>query len=343
MVSIIIPCFNEKQHIDKSIRSILAQEPTPGGFEIIIVDGLSFDGTRDILQRLAAQHSELRIVDNPRRATPCGMNAGIREARGCYVAILGAHTEYATDYVRRCVELLEEHPEVCCVGGPIISRGKNLFGQAAAAAMSHPVGVGNAKHRFPDYEGYAEGACYPVFRKEVFVKIGLFDENLIRNQDDEFNYRLAREGKKVFISPRARATYFVRETPRELFRQYFQYGFWRVAVLRKHAVPAAWRQIVPAAFLLLAVSALIAGFFLQGWWRMTAVLLPVLYGSVLGASAVRVAREHGAQVGILWPVAAAIMHVAYACGFIAGILNRTTPPRSEASVYSGGECHASRR
>src|SRR5262249_41619552 len=159
------------------------------------------------------------------RITPSGMNSGIREARGRYVAIMGAHTEYAEDYLHTCIELLDEHPEVWCAGGPIVSKGRSRFGQAVAVAMSHTVGVGNAKRRVPDYEGYAEGACFPVFRREVFDKIGLYDEDLVRNQDDDLNYRLAVAGGKVFISPRAWCSYYVRDAPVPFFRQYFEYGY----------------------------------------------------------------------------------------------------------------------
>jgi glycosyltransferase involved in cell wall biosynthesis len=174
MISVIILCFNECQHIETCVRSILSQERPLGGLEIIVVDGLSDDGTREILTRLASEHPELCVVDNPRRITPCAMNAGIQAARGKYFAILGANTQYAADFLMACASLLHEHPEVSCVGGPAVTRGKGLFGQAVAAAMTHPVGIGNAKHRHPSYEGSAEMACYPVFGKEVFERIGLY-------------------------------------------------------------------------------------------------------------------------------------------------------------------------
>jgi succinoglycan biosynthesis protein ExoA len=221
IISIVVPCRNERNHIEACLKSILSQQLPFGDLEVIVADGMSDDGTREILMRMAKEDRRLRVVDNLSRTTPCGFNAGIKAARGQYVGILGAHTQYASDYVRTCVKLLEEHPEVCCTGGPIISQGRSSFGRAVAVVMSHPVGVGNARHRFPDYEGHAEGACFPMFRREVFEKVGLYDENLIRNQDDEFNYRLTRAGEIVFISPRARSTYFVRETPSQLFRQYF--------------------------------------------------------------------------------------------------------------------------
>jgi glycosyltransferase involved in cell wall biosynthesis len=341
MLSVVIPCHNERQHIEACVRSILSQERPPGGLEIIVVDGLSEDGTREILKCLALEHPELRVVDNPRRITPCAMNAGIREARGLYVAILGAHCQYSSNYLLTCVVLLHEHPEVSCVGGPAVSTGRGLFGQAVAAAMSHPVGIGNAKHRHPTYEGYAEGACYPVFRKEVFEKVGLYDEMLVRNQDDELNYRLARHGEKVFISPRARYTYFIRETPSQLFRQYFDYGYWRVAVLRKHRLPASLRHIVPPLFMSSMLVVAILGLSLPGWWRITAAALPLVYGATLLIVGVNQGRKAGWRVALLFPVAAAIMHVAYAAGFVWGVLKN--PNRAAQSGPSDkGECHASR-
>ena len=317
-VSVVVPCRNEKDHIEACVRSILAQEAPPQGFEVIVADGMSDDGTRDILKQFAAEDPRLRVIDNPGRITPCGINAGIRHARGQYIAIMGAHTDYAPDYLRKCVQILDEHPEVCCSGGPILSQGKNVFGRGVAAAMSHPVGVGNAKHRFPDYEGYAEGACFPMFRRETFDKIGLYDESLVRNQDDELNYRVARHGGRIFISPQARCSYHVRERPSQLFWQYFQYGYWRVAVLKKHQLPASIRQIAPSTLLFLMLVLLGVGLCLPGWGRLTAAVLPVAYASILIGAAAGVAIKQGILIGLMLPCAAAIMHIASAAGFFWG-------------------------
>jgi glycosyltransferase involved in cell wall biosynthesis len=339
VISVIIPCRNEKQHVEACVLSLLEQENPPGGLEIIVVDGLSDDGTREVLKELTVRHSRLRIVDNPGRVTPRGMNLGIRAARGRYVAILGAHCSYAPNYLRACSQLLDEHPEVACVGGPIISIGKTPFGKAVASAMSHPVGIGNAKHRHPDYEGYAEGACYPVFRKEIFDTIGFYDETLVRNQDDELNYRLAKSGGKIFISPRARCLYFVRETVRGLFQQYCQYGYWRVAVLRKHRLPASLRQLVPPLFMSCMLAGVITGLFLPGLWAITAGALPLFYGGALFVVGVSAARTAGWRSVLLFPVAAAVMHSAYALGFMKGIM--MIPHRSMRNIFGKGECHVS--
>jgi GT2 family glycosyltransferase len=288
--------------------------------EVIVADGLSDDGTRAILEALAQEHPELRIVDNPRRVTPCAMNVGILEARGQYIAILGAHCDYAADYLKTCVQLLEEHPEVACAGGPIISAGRSLFGRAVAAAMSHPVGIGNARHRHPNFEGYAEGACYPVFRREVFEKIGLYDEMLVRNQDDELNYRLIKHGGKVFLSPRARSTYFVRETISSLFRQYFEYGYWRVAVIRKHRMPATFRHLVPLIFLIGLIASCTLSLIVPDGWSLLMLAGPCLYVLILSGVGIQLSRRAGRKVGALFPIAAATMHVAYAIGFLWGIV-----------------------
>jgi len=330
-VSVVVPCRDEKNHIEACVRSLLTQEPPPGGFEVIVADGMSDDGTRDVLKRLAEDDPRLRIVDNPGRTAPCGRNMGIRTACGRYIAIMDAHTEYAPNYLRVCLELLNNHPEICCSGGPITSRGKGMFGQAVAAAMSHPVGVGNAKHRFPDYEGYAEGACFPMFRKEIFDEVGLFDENLVRNQDDDFNYRVARGGGKIFISPRARCTYYVRETPSQLFWQYCQYGYWRVAVLRKHRLPASIRQIVPVVFFSLMLIVFAVGLCLPGQWRLVAAVLPLVYVSMLFVTGVGVVAKKGVLVGLLFPIAAATMHSAYAAGCVWGIMGGSSQRASSLS------------
>jgi succinoglycan biosynthesis protein ExoA len=334
-VSIIVPCRNEKDYIEDCVRSILAQEPPPGGFEVIVADGMSDDGTRNILDRIAEKDQRLRIVDNPGRITPWGLNAGIRQARGRYIAIMGAHAEYAPDYVRTCIELLDDHPEVCCSGGPIISRGRGVFGRAVAAAMSHLVGVGNAKHRFPDYEGYAEGACFPIFREEIFDKVGLYDENLVRNQDDELNYRVVRSGGKIYISPRAQCSYYVREAPSQLFRQYFQYGYWRVAVLRKHHLPASLRQLAPGMFFFLMLLLLGVGLLLPSWWRLTAAILPVAHALILMIAGTEVALRQGILIGLMFPLATAIMHLAYAVGFLYGVVIGRSQQTAKATLHGG--------
>lgn len=338
-MSVVVPCRNELAHIETCVLSILGQEPPPGDFEVIVVDGHSDDGTRELLARLEEEHARLRVIDNPDRITPAAMNRGIRAARGAFVAIFGAHTRYAEDYLLACSQLLAEHPEADCVGGPIESAGNGAFGQAVAVAMSHPAGVGNAHHRFPDYEGYAEGACFPVFRREVFDRIGFYDEDLVRNQDDELNFRLKLAGGRVFISPRARSVYFVRDRMATLCRQYFLYGYWRAAVLRKHRRPASFRQLAPAGLLLLIVTSLIAAVILPPPWSHIGWLTPTVYLGPLLIVALTKVTQVGWRTALRIPVALAIMHLSYAAGIFGGVFKHGRGPKNdrkgEASVSLG--------
>lgn len=338
LVSVIVPCRNEKTHIEKGVRSILGQDSPMGDFEVVLVDGMSDDGTRDILERLNREDPRLRLVDNPARFTPFAMNAGIRAAKGRYIAIMGAHTVYSPNYLRTCVELLEEHPEVWCSGGPIHSQGKSLFGRAVAAAMSHPLGVGNAKHRFHNYEGYAEGACFPMFRREVFDAIGLYDERLIRNQDDELNLRMAQHGGKVFISPRAECTYFVRDNPIALFWQYFHYGYYRVAVLKKHRLPASLRQLAPVGFFFVLSVVLVGCWFLPHEWVWVGWVLPVAYGIILASGGSLVGMKEGWMTGLLFPVAAFILHFSYAVGFSSALLKGAFQAKGLGEKIQNNRC-----
>ena len=290
-VSVVIPCRNEKDHIETCLRSILAQEPPPGGFEVIVVDGMSDDGARDILSRLAVADSRLRIIDNPNRTTPCGMNAGIREARGQYIAIMGAHTRYAHDYLCRCVEMLEEHPEICCAGGPIVSEGKSTFGRAIAAAMSHPVGIGNAKHRFPNYEGYAEGACFPMFRKEIFDKVGLYDETLVRNQDDELNYRIARKEGRSLFPRRARCITMFGKLLRNCFAV-FPIRLLASCCSKETPTPRFYTSNYSDHVFSVTLSCW-CGLYLPGQWRLIAAALPLAYASIL----IRLDQERRKKLG----------------------------------------------
>ncbi|MBX3348454.1 MAG: glycosyltransferase family 2 protein [Nitrospira sp.] len=337
VVSIVMPCRNERRYIQMAVESLLRQDFTTGALELLVVDGLSQDGTRDILSAIAHADSRVRIIDNPKRTTPCALNAGILAARGEYVAILGAHSEYATGYLRACVEVLERDLVVACAGGPINSRGKSDFGRAVAAAMSHPVGIGNARHRQPQYEGYAEGACYPVFRRAVFQEIGMYDEALIRNQDDELNYRLNKAGWKVFLTSRAQCTYFVRDTAKALFRQYFEYGYWRVAVLKKHGRPASLRQLVPATFLGGLISSFAFAWLGPDSLRVAALAPAMSYMLLLlGAGALQGLKQ-GGKVGLLFPLAASIMHFAYAAGFGWGAIKNALKPTSPVSPSNSDE------
>ncbi len=319
LVSVIIPCRNEENFIRTTISSLLNQKGFDGNIEIIVVDGKSSDKTREIICEMKLENENLYLVINEKQITPIAMNLGIKAAKGKYIAIMGAHTEYDQNYLSECLKLFNKYPLIGCTGGSILSVGKSNFGKAAAAAMSHPIGVGNAKHRFPNYEGYAEGAAFPVFKKEVFDKIGLYDERLIKNQDDDFNFRLTKSGYKVYISPKAKCKYYVRERPIELFRQYFDYGYWRMATIKKHKLPVSFRQLVPALFLFSILFFIGIGFLISAYQLIISIFVPAIYLLVIFGSDIKVMKQNGLKTGMFFPAAVITLHFAYGLGFIKGL------------------------
>ncbi|HXG24696.1 MAG TPA: glycosyltransferase family 2 protein, partial [Chthonomonadales bacterium] len=191
--SLILPCRNEAGHIEACLRSVLAFEPPPGGFEVIVVDGMSEDGTREIVEQLAAEDPRLRLLDNPERITPCALNRGIGAARGEIIVRIDAHTEYAADYLCKCLEVLSE-TGADNVGGPWVARGRTYLQRAIAAAFQSPFAVGGARGHKANYEGPVDTVYLGCWPRTVLEQIGLFDEELARNQDDELNFRLIRAG-----------------------------------------------------------------------------------------------------------------------------------------------------
>jgi len=312
IVTVIIPCRNEFNYIEKSVTSIVNQKDLPGEIEIIVVDGLSNDGTREQLEKLQLEFPNLKVIDNLKRTTPFALNLGIKEAHGEFVCIMGAHSVYAEDYLFNSIKLMEKYPEASCVGGPITSEGKTNFGKAVAIAMSSLIGVGNAKHRFPQYEGYAEMACFPVFRKEVFSQIGLYDESLVRNQDDEFCSRLTSSGRKVYISPSVKSIYYVKATPSKLFKQYFYYGLYKPMALNKVKTKIKIRHLVPFIFMIYLLSLPLAYMF-PLWFLPIILYILAISWNFLRA---KLKVKSKLYLFIIFP----IIHISYGIGFILGIL-----------------------
>jgi glycosyltransferase involved in cell wall biosynthesis len=319
-VSIVIPVRNERRFITGLLESVFAQDYPVERLEVIVADGMSTDGTGDILAHLQRQHGRLIVVENPAAIVPTALNLAIARAAGDVIIRVDGHALLAPDFVRRNVELLSEHPEAWSVGGPIQHTATTTFGKAVVIGMSHPLGIGNALHRYPGYEGYAEGAQFPALRREVFDRIGFFDERLVRNQDDEFNFRIRQAGGRIYVSPRVRYSYFVRERAHQLFRQYFQYGFWRIPVIEKHRRPTTLRQLAPTLFHASCVVLALLG----AWWRqpLLATALPAAYATALLLVGAATARKHTLSVAVRVPLAIAAMHAGYAWGLGYGLWAR---------------------
>ena len=317
-VSVIIPVRNEEAFIAETLESVIRQDYPPSRLEIIVADGMSEDDTRTIVQSYVSRFPHIRLIDNCARVTPHGLNAAIEVARGEIISRVDGHCRVARNFVSESVRLLAEHPEAWVVGGPIVHRGTTVFGKAAAIAMGHPLGVGLAKHRFPAFEGYVDTVEFPTFRRWLFDRVGTFDTTLVRTEDDELSFRVELAGGKMFVSPRVQYEYYVRERVGNLFRQFFQYSFWRIPVIRKYGRPTTIRQIVPLAFFL-AIALLLP---IGAWLRqpVVAFALPTAYVGMMTIMAASLVRRHGLRIAALTPVAVLTMHFAYASGMASGLI-----------------------
>ncbi|MGI8970524.1 MAG: glycosyltransferase family 2 protein [Dehalococcoidia bacterium] len=328
--SIVVPSRNERAHIEACLRSILAFHSPRAGFEVLVVDGMSDDGTREIVTRLAREDARVRLLDNPRRTVPCAMNEGIRAARAGIIVRIDAHAECAPDYLVECLRTMEE-TGADNVGGPCLTRARSYWQRANAAAYHSPFTVGNARFHFPQYEGPVDTVVYGCYRKQTLLDLGLYDEELTRNQDDELNLRLVRRGGRIWQSPRIRSWYYPRASLGDLVRQYVQYGYWKVRVIQKHRVPASWRHLVPGTF----VAAVGVGAALAPWvplvrWAWLGMLM--LYLACSLAASAWIARRRGWELLPALPLVIGAYHFGYGWGFLRGVVDFLIRRRNSPSV-----------
>jgi succinoglycan biosynthesis protein ExoA len=316
-VSIVVPCRNEVKYIARCLSSLLSQERPNGDFEILIADGMSDDGTRLILEQFVRDREEVRVIDNVGRIVSTGLNAAIRCARGRFILRIDAHTEYAPDYVCQSIAVLEE-TGADAVGGPWVARGMSSAERAIAAAFQSRFCAGGARVHDPKYEGAIDAVYLGCWRRELFAQVGMFDEDLVRNQDDEFSLRLIRLGRKLWQSPRIRSWYTPRGSLRAVFRQYAQYGYWKVRVIQKHKIPASPRHLAPASFaLLLSISVIAAYWSPLARWAAGSLAGAYMAGNILAS--VHAAARSGWTLLHLIPLAFACYHLGYGYGFLLGV------------------------
>jgi glycosyltransferase involved in cell wall biosynthesis len=306
-------------HIEACLTAVLKQHAPDRSFEVIVADGMSDDGTRQVLDELAAGDARVRIIDNPGHIVSTGLNAAIRVARGDIIIRMDAHTDYAPDYVRQCVTVLQA-TGADNVGGPWVARGGGYISQAIAAAFQSPFAVGGARAHNAAYEGPIDTVYLGCWPQSTFEKFGLFDEELVRNQDDEHNLRITRGGGKVYQSPKIKSWYRPRGSLGALFKQYMQYGYWKVRVIQKHKLPASVRHLVPGVFILaLAILAILSPIS-----HLPFIALLFALGSyaicVLVASVVTAAKTEWNLLPVL-PLIFGCYHFGYGFGFLRGILD----------------------
>lgn len=317
-----MPIRNEGTFIKRSLEAVLAQDYPAEKMEILIVDGRSTDNTREIVGEYQSRHPSLKLLDNPGMIVPTGMNIALRESRGEIIVRVDGHCEIAQDYVRRCIQHLKEDG-ADGVGGPIETIGDTYLARAIAVAMSSPFGVGGAAFRtIEDRKMYVDTVAFPAYTRAAIDKAGLYDEELIRNQDDEYNYRLRKLGGKILLTPDIRSRYYSRSSMRKLWRQYFQYGYWKVRVMQKHSRQMRPRQFVPPLFIVALVLSILLTL-IPPTRMLGAILLALVGGSYLIANlaaSIAIAAREGWKYLPIMPVAFAALHTGYGAGFCLGLI-----------------------
>lgn len=316
LVSIIVPMRNEKKYITKCIDSLIDQDYPRNAYEVIVVDGMSDDGSRDIVLSLAERHANVFLLDNPSLFTSFGLNVGVRRSKGDIIIILGAHSFVNADFIKQNVAAFEKG-KADCVGGPIGILGETKSAKAISLAMASSFGVGDAHFRNSERHGYVDTVAFGAYKKEVFKRIGLFDEELVRDQDDEFNYRMRKAGGKIFMTPLIRSFYYSRATFKKLWDQYFQYGFWKIRVFQKHPKMMMLRQFVPAVFVLSVVICLTASLENALFFYLLLLILASHFICDVFFS-FRIAKKHGWKYFFPLLLSFNILHWSYGFGFLIG-------------------------
>lgn len=313
-VSVIIPCRNEESYIAKNIDAILSQDYT-GELEVIVVDGMSTDQTREIVSQY--QDRRVQLIDNVHQFTPQALNLGINHSDGELFIILGGHAFLEHDYVRKCVSQLTSNDELGCVGGQIINIFENEIGEIISKAMSSPFGVGNATFRVGGKESLVDTVAFGAYWKTIHTEIGGFDEELVRNQDDEYNFRLIKAGYKILFDPEIKSHYYVRGAINKLRKQYTQYGYWKVYVNKKHQTITTVRQLIPLFFVLgLILGTLISLMWTPFLW----VFIPAIVVYVLMAIVCGFIQDKSPLKALKIAGVFPILHLSYGWGYLVGLI-----------------------
>ena len=309
-VSVVVPTRNEAVRLPALLDSIEAQTWVP--VEVIIVDGMSTDGSRDWLANVATSRPWMAVVDNPARNIPAALNTGLRRARGDLVARMDTHADYAPDYIEALVRVLQRRVEVVGAGGAMDSAGRGRWGQAIAAVLRRPVGMGGAPHRVGAEEGPVDHVFTGCYRRAALLQVGGFDQRLLANEDFELDTRLRKAGGTVWLVPQARSLWYVPESLPALARKMFRYGRFKAMTLRMHPESIKVRQLAPPSLL---VGLLGLGV-VRPQWGVTAT------GVYLGAAAAAGACAGAADDASPWRAAMVppVVHLCWGAGLLAGLV-----------------------
>ena len=323
-ISIIIPCRNEEKFIANTLESIINGTYPLENMEILVVDGMSDDKTREIVKDYEKKYSQIKLVDNPERTVPYAMNYGIKKAKGDIIVRLDAHSIYPKNYIEKLVYWIEEL-NADNVGGvwDTTQANDSLEAKAIALATSHPFGIGDAQYRISNKKEPYEVDTVPFgcYKKEVFEKIGLYDTDLTRNQDDELNARLIQNGGKIYLIPDLKIKYFARDKFSKMFKMFYQYGYFKPLVNLKLKQPATIRQFVPLLFVLFLVFGTLLSFVSNMFFYLFLLGLLIYFGTNFLVSFKIAKKEKNFKLFPYLVISFFLIHFSYGLGYLKGIFD----------------------
>lgn len=318
MLSVICPIYNEEKYIGECIESIIAQDYPKDDLEVIFADGMSTDRTRDIVAEYSAKYPGIRLIDNPKRIVPPALNAAIKASKGDIIMRLDAHASYPNNYFSSLVKLLKES-NAENVGGVCITLppDNTAKSKAIAAVLSSKFGMGNSSFRVGSSKCCeVDTVPFGCWHKELFDRIGLFDEDLIRNQDDEFNGRIRKHGGRIFLYPDIEIKYFGRDSIGKLAKMFYQYGLFKPLVNKKLGAPATIRQFFPLAL----VIGLIVGLIISVLWHAFSLIYFIGIIIYLLLSLISSINSGGSISKILiQTICYPVVHLSYGWGYLVGL------------------------
>jgi glycosyltransferase involved in cell wall biosynthesis len=319
-ISVVVPCYNEVAFIERIVDSLLRQDYPREKTEVIFADGMSDDGTREALEKVSAKYPFIRWIDNPGRYVPTALNLAIKASGGKVIVRLDAHSDYPDNYLSTLLQAMMTR-DVDNVGGVwnTLPGADTDEARAIVLASSHPLGIGDASYRLGTAtERFVDTVPFGCFKRELFDRIGFFDEDLIRNQDDEFNGRIIRSGGKILLLPNLRIGYYARPTRKKLSVMFYQYGLFKPLVNLKLGAPATLRQFVPPVFVSgLFLLAMLSVFWSYALWLLAAVTALYLLSIVIVSC--RLAGFGNLNLLAATMLTFPVIHFSYGIGYIFGL------------------------
>ena len=322
-VSALLVTRNEEAYIKRSLLSLINQTYPKDRYEIIIVDGVSTDKTLEIVDRLINQYKttsfDIRVINNPKHILASGWNLGIKNARGDYVVRIDAHGEATAGFIEKNVETILNVPDAICVGGKLITKSLDSDNDIVSKVLSSPFGVGNSSFRVSDKAGYTDTVVYGLYKKEVFEKVGYFNEKYVRNQDIELHSRIRAAGYKFFFNPEIQCVYYSRNTVEKMIKQAYCNGKWNMVLLKNQNSALRLRHLIPFVFVLFLIVTSLLGFFHRFFWYLGVgvIILHLLIGLFAATRKSKIPTEI-----IKMPFLFLLLHLSYGAGYLAGIFTK---------------------